>query len=140
MNKPQPLSDRAKNFIQMEARGVPRDVILQEIFHLPPGCKDKTALNKADSQMHRWRNHPYAKQYWDAEIAATIKAALPSALKTLISQSQDHDGEVKKGWLANKASNDVMSIAKSFGIVDTADSTVNVKVQGLPELGKPEDD
>jgi hypothetical protein len=90
--------------------------------------------------MNRWRHHPEAKVYWDAEIADTIRAALPSALKTLISQSADNDGEVKKGWLANKASNDVMSIAKSFGIVDTADSTVNVKVQGLPELGKPEDD
>ena len=139
-NNHQPLSDRAKNFIQMEARGVPRDVILQEVFHYPPGTKDKKLLNKADSQMHRWREHPEAKAYWDKEIAKMIQQALPGAFRTLINQSTNDDGEVKKGWLANKASNDLANLAKAIGIVKTEETALQIQINGMPDIGSPDDD
>lgn len=139
-NKLQPLSDKAKAFIQMEARGVPKEQIMSALFNIPSGCTDEKLINKANQQMYRWRNHPYAKQYWDEEIAETIRRALPTALQTLVRQSGNDDGEVKKGWLANKASNDLTNLAKSIGVIKTEETAVQIKVQGLPELGKPEDD
>ena len=139
-NKHQELSDKAKNYIQMEARGVPRSVILQELFDIPKDCTDEKLIKKADQQMYRWRNHPYAKKYWDEEIAETIRRALPGALKTLMNQSTNDDGGVKLGWLANKASNDLTNLAKNMGIVKTEETALQIQINGMPDIGSPDDE
>jgi len=139
-NKLQPLSDKAKAFIQMEARGVPREQILTALFNIPPGCTDEKLMNKANQQMYRWRTHPYAKKYWDEEIAETIRRALPGALRTLVNQSTNDDGEVKKGWLANKASNDLTNLAKNIGVIKTEETALQIQINGMPDIGSPDDD
>ena len=139
-NKHQELSDKAKNYIQMEARGVPMPVILQEIFGIPKDSTDTKKIKAAYQQMYRWRNHPYAKKYWDEEIAETIRRALPGALQTLIRQSGNDDGEVKKGWLANKASNDLTNLAKNIGVIKTEETAIQIQINGMPDIGSPDDD
>ena len=90
--------------------------------------------------MHRWREHPEAKAYWDSEIAKMIQQALPGAFRTLINQSTNDDGEVKKGWLANKASNDLANLAKNIGVIKTEETALQIQINGMPDIGSPDDD
>ena len=139
-NKHQPLSDKAKSFIQMEVRGVPKENIMQALFGIPLDCKDEKLMNKASQQMYRWRHHPEAKAYWDTELSEMIKDALPGAVRTLIKQSGNDDGEVKKGWLANKASNDLANLAKNIGVIKTEETALQIQINGMPDIGSPDDD
>ena len=139
-NKLQPLSEKAKAFIQMEARAVPKEQIMVALFNIGPDCTDEKLINKANQQMYRWRHHPYAKQYWEEQIAQVLRDALPGALKTLVRQSTNDDGEVKKGWLANKASNDLTNLAKNVGVIKTEETALQIQINGMPDIGSPDDD
>ena len=42
-------------------------------------------------------------------------------------------------WVANKASNDVINLAKTTGIFQDNEKAINVKIEGLPDIGSPDD-
>ena len=45
----------------------------------------------------------------------------------------------KEPWLANKASNDIMNFSKGK-IFGNDENTVTVSIQGMPDIGSPDDD
>ena len=54
---------------------------------------------------------------------------------TKLSEQIDHD----QPWLANKAANDILQRIPKSMLNDEDENTVVVKVEGMPELGTPEE-
>ena len=129
-----PMTARIENFIRMEARGEDHATILQELFHLGPDC-DPKAKNTAESQMWRWRHRPDAQAIWDDEMKARVRRCVPRAVSRLELQVDDDNG-----WLANKAANDMVNLAKSTGVFANEEKAINVQINGLPDIGSPDED
>ena len=80
-------------------------------------CKDETFMEYYRSIITEWTVH-----------------SVGPALKKLRSQI-DSD----KDWLANKAANDIITQSKAI-ITGADDNTVVIKMEGMPELGCPDDE
>ena len=84
--------------------------------------------------MYRWRHRPDAEAIWQDELKATVRRHVPAALGRIKSQVNS-DTE----WLANKAANDVIVLAGKIGVIKSEDTAISVKVEGMPELGSPDE-
>lgn len=131
----EPMNARIENFIRMEARGEDRATIMMEIFGFYPDDPDHKKVHNADCKMSRWRHRPDAQPIWDDEMRARVRRCVPKAVGRLEKQVDDDNG-----WLANKAANDMMTLAKTTGIFKDEDKALHVQVSGLPELGSPDQD
>ena len=129
-----PITARIENFIRMEARGEPADDILRVVFGLDPDNCDPKEKNKAYQQMYRWRHRPDADAIWQDELKATVKRRVPAAIGKINKQIES-DTE----WLANKAANDVLTLASRIGAIKTEETVTKIEIQGMPEIGSPED-
>ena len=129
-----PITARIENFIRMEARGEPADDILRVVFGLDPDNCDPKEKNKAYQQMFRWRHRPDADAIWQDELKATVKRRVPAAIGKINKQIES-DTE----WLANKAANDVLTLASRIGAIKTEETVTKIEIQGMPEIGSPED-
>lgn len=127
-----PLTAQIENVIRAEARGEPHAQILEEYFNLPPGS-DIKEIRRAEQKMFRWRHRPDAQGIWEDELKATVKRRVPAAMSRIISQIDSNEG-----WLANKAANDVMLLAKTIGLVKTEETALKVTVEGMPDIGSPD--
>lgn len=130
-----PMTGKIEAFIRMEARGESADDILRKIFNLDPETCSFDEKNKAYQQMWRWRHRDDVQPIWDDEIRSFVRQCVPSAVNRLKSQVED-----KNGWLANKAANDVVNLAKTTSIFQSDEKAINVKIEGLPDIGSPDDD
>jgi len=128
-----PMTAQIENFIRMEARGEPHDVVLREIFG-PEYVTDKKLKNAAESKMDRWRHRADRQAIWDDETKSRVLRRVPAAISRLEKQI-DSDND----WIANKAANDYISLAKATGILQTEEKAVHVQVEGLPEIGSPDE-
>lgn len=128
------MTAQIEKFIRMEARGEDHETVLREVFG-PDYVTDSVKKHAAESKMTRWRHRPDFQAIWDDEIRAVVKLCIPGAVKRIRRQVDDENG-----WIANKASNDVINLAKTTGIFQTDEKAINVKIEGLPELGSPDDD
>ena len=128
-----PITARIEGFIRAEARGESADDILREFFHLDPETCDPKEKNKAYQQMWRWRHRPDADAIWQDELKAVVKRRVPAAIGRINNQV-DSDTE----WLANKAANDVLLLAGKIGVIKTEDTALNIQIQGLPDIGSPD--
>lgn len=129
------LGVKAEAFVRLEARGEDRKTILQTIFGLDVDKDDKKLINKADQQMYRWRHHPGAEEIWQDEVKQQMRLYVPRAVSRIGKQIDDENG-----WLANKASNDVLTMAKNAGVLQTEEKALSVKIEGMPDIGSPDDD
>jgi len=127
-----PLTAKIENCIRADARGEPHDKILEEFLGI---TKDSTPQerNKAEQQLYRWRHRPDADAIWQDELKATVRRHVPIAMKRINSQV-DSDTE----WLANKAANDVLILASKVGVIKTEETALQVNIQGMPDIGSPE--
>ena len=130
-----PMTAKIENFIRMEARGESANDILKTCFGLDQETSDPKELNKAYQQMWRWRHRPDAKAIWEDELSATVRRRVPGAVKRLNLQIDNQND-----WVANKASNDVIALAKALGVVKSEETAVKVQIEGMPELGDPEEE
>lgn len=129
-----PMTTKIESFIRMEARGEPHEKILEELFDLPPGS-DPVLVRKAEQQMYRWRHRPDAEAIWKDELAATVKRRLPGAINRINRQIEsDND------WVANKAANDYVLLAKAIGYIQSQENALTVRVEGMPDIGSPDDE
>jgi hypothetical protein len=129
-----PMTAKIENFLRMEARGEDHDTVLREIFG-EEYVTDPVKKNAAESKMHRWRHRDDAQAIWDDEIRSIVKQCIPSAVNRIKKQVDDDNG-----WLANKAANDVVNLAKTTSIFQSDEKAINVKIEGLPDIGSPDDD
>ena len=130
-----PMTAKIESFIRMEARGESADDILREIFKLDPETCDPAETNKAYQQMWRWRHREDAQAIWDDEVRSVVRHCIPRAVHRLKSQVDNQND-----WVANKASNDVINLAKTTGIFQDNEKAISVKIEGLPDIGSPDDD
>lgn len=129
-----PMTARIEGFIRAEARGEPADDILREFFGLDPDNCDPKEKNRAYQQMYRWRHRPDADAIWQDELKATVKRRVPAAINRLLAQVNSNTE-----WLANKAANDIMTLAGRTGVVRNEETAMQIKIEGMPEIGSPDD-
>lgn len=133
MSRPMdPMNAQIENFIRMEARGESHAAVLKEIFGLNP--KDP-GVHAAECKMSRWRQRPDAKEIWDDEMKARVLRHVTRAVSRLEQQIDN-----AKPWVANKAANDYINLAKTTGVFTSEERALNVKIEGLPDIGSPDDD
>ena len=134
MSRPQaPLDAKQELFIRMEARGESRATILQTVFGLDVKTSPENEIHAADSKMNRWRHREDAKAIWDDEVRNVIRQCIPRAVSRI---SQQIDS--KEGWLANKAANDVVNLAKTTSVFQGDDKQITVQFTGMPDIGSPD--
>ena len=129
------LTGRAEAMIRLDARGTDPNEIMRIIFDIDPGTVDPKLKNKLAQQMFRWRHHPQAQSIWEDEVRQFVRANVPRAVNRINRQVDDDNG-----WLANKAANDMVNMAKVTGVFQTEDKAVRVQIEGMPELGSPDDE
>ena len=129
-----PMTARIENFIRAEARGEPHDKILREQFGVDENS-DPREKARAEQYMWRWRHRPDADAIWQDELKATVRRYVPGAVGRIKSQV-DSDTE----WLANKAANDVLTLAGKIGVIQNQETALKVEISGMPDLGSPDDE
>lgn len=133
----QPLNARGRRYAQMKAQACSRAEILLEMFGLDLNdpTVDRKAVHAADMQCQRWRDHPGFDDAFESEINRILRAAAAPALQVLMDQIKSEGTEP---YLRNKAANDVMQHRRT-ALKAEEDSVVTIKVEGMPELGTPDD-
>ena len=67
-------------------------------------------------------------------MRARVRRRVPAAIERLEKQV-DSDND----WVANKAANDYINLAKTTGVFESGEKAIHVKVEGMPEIGSPDD-
>lgn len=126
------VTAQIENFIRAEARGEPYENLLA-IFGVDENTDPKVKHN-IQCKMSDWRKRPEYKQIWDDELSQTVRRYVPGAVAQIMKQ-------IKGGndWLSNKAANDVITLAKTVGLIQSSEQAIKVQVEGMPDLGSPED-
>ena len=129
-----PLTAQMENVIRAEARGESRSEILEKYFGLPPGS-DPKKIHNADCRWSDWRKRPDYKAIWADELSIRVRRRVPGAISRIDTQVDNEND-----WVANKASNDIITLAKALGIIQSEadNATIKVQIEGLPELGSPD--
>lgn len=131
----QPLPAKGHKFALLSAQGYERRDLLREVFGITDLEADPEAVNRADVQMSRWRRHPEFDKVFAEEVKLTIKGISGRAAKVLANQLNKEEVP----WLQNKAANDVLTMVKASLFGDD-ERTINVRVEGMPEIGSPDQD
>jgi len=128
-----PMNAKIESFIRMEARGIDHNEIIKTLFG-QEYLDDPVKKNAAQSKLTRWRHRPDAQAIWDDEIRNVVRQCIPSAVNRIKKQVDDDNG-----WLANKAANDVVNLAKTTSIFQSDDKAIKVQIEGMPDIGSPDD-
>ncbi len=115
------------NVADMMFRGYGDDEIIKEIW--PNATKMATCRQK----LKRLRHDEKFQEYYRTLVTEWSMHHVGRALNKLSEQIDS-----KQPWLANKAANDVLIQSKQM-MTGMDDGTVVVRVEGMPELGTPDD-
>ena len=130
----QPLTANQEKFVRLSAQGKSRPEILREVFGLDIETSPDNAIANADNKMSRWRKHPDFEKVWKDEVRTILYGCTAEAVQVIKSQLKSD-----QGWLQNKAANDLLNYGKGQ-IYGDEERTVHVQIDGLPEIGSPDDD
>ena len=131
----QPLTAQQELFIRLSAQGKSRPEILKEVFGVDSSTMTKDELGKYDMKMVRWRKRPEFETVWKEEVRSILYGCTSEALQVI--KGQLRNGDVP--WLQNKAANDLLNYGKSQ-IYGDEELAIHVKVEGMPDLGSPDDE
>lgn len=95
---------------------------------------DEAKLRKAKAKLAAWRRSEKVQAAYKALLLEGMMPAIAQAANKLVQQISD-----PQGWLANKAANDVLTRFMP-ALFDEESNTITVKVEGMPELGVPDND
>ena len=129
----QPLTAQQELFIRLSAQGKTRPEILSEVFEIDPSTMTKDELSKYDMKMSRWRKRPEFETVWKDEVRSILYGCTAKAIQVINGQM---DEEIP--WLRNKAANDLLNYGKNQ-IYGDEERAVHVKIEGMPEIGSPDD-
>lgn len=130
----QPLTGDQELFVRMSAQGKSRTEILKAVFNLDVNTAPVNEIHNADNKMSRWRKHPDFESTWKDEIRQILYGCTAEAVQVIKGQLRSD-----QGWLQNKAANDLLNYGKSQ-IYGDEEKTVHVQIDGLPDIGSPDDD
>ena len=128
-----PLTAKQERFIRMSAQGCSRAEILMAVFGIDVETEDAKKIHNADATMSRWRKLPEFETVWKDEVRNVLYGCTSEAIQVIRKQMKSED----QPWLQNKAANDVLNYGKSQ-IYGDEEKTVNVKIEGMPEIGSPD--
>ena len=111
-------------------RGFSDKQIAKELW--PEKTTDKE-IKSACNRIRLLRRTDKFQEYYRTLVTEWSSHHVGKALNKLVEQI-DSD----QAWLANKAANDVIQHSKQM-LTGVDDGTVVVKVEGMPELGTPDD-
>ena len=120
-------------FIRMEANGATRQEKLKEVFGIE--SMDDPRVHAADLKMSRWRKHPMFDTIWKDEVRNQDYGDFVTARQVLRKSMK----QKKYGWLAMNASVNVLNQTNKR-IFGSDENTVTVNIQGMPDIGSPDDD
>lgn len=129
----QPLTAQQELFVRMSAQGKSRPEILKAVFDLDIETAPANEIKNADNKLSRWRKHPDFEPVWKDEVRSILYGCTSEAIQTIRKQMRKEDG-----WLQNKAANDLLNYGKQQ-IYGDEEKTVHVQIDGLPEIGSPDD-
>lgn len=99
----------------------------------PDGGVDKKKLASACEQVRRWRRRPeFAEVYRDV-LREMTEPACGKAVKRITEQIDDDNP-----WIAQNAAREVLTRFLPI-VMGEDDKTITIKVEGMPELGTPEE-
>lgn len=119
---------------RMEANMASRERRMKEIFGIDLATAPEKDIHNADATMSRWRRHPLFDQAWKDEVRSQEYADYSEARKVLRQGMRQSDG-----WLAMNSAVNVLSNANKRLFHDE-DTAVTVKIEGLPDIGSPEEE
>ena len=117
------------NVARMQFQGKSDDDIVAATW---PDLVEKGKVEAGKQRLRRLRHDEKYLEYYRSLITEWSSKHVGAALNKLAEQINDPNG-----WLANKAANDVLAQSKAFTGSD--ENTVVVKVEGMPEMGVPEE-
>ena len=119
----------------MEANSASREEKHREIFGVDIHTATDREINNCDVQMCRWRKHPMFDQAWKEEARRWDYEDYIMA-REVFRKGMKQD---KDGWLAMNSAVNALSNANKRLFHDE-DQAVTVKIEGLPDIGSPDDD
>lgn len=128
------LPVKIDQFARMEANMVSREQRMRELFGIDLKTASEKEIHNADATMCRWRKHPMFDQAWKDEVRSQEYADYSEARKVLRQGMRQSDG-----WLAMNSAVNVLSNANKRLFHDE-DTAVTVKIEGLPDIGSPEEE
>ena len=114
---------------QMMFQGFTDEEICKEIFRTGD---DKKKIQNGKSRLANLRRKESFLEYYRSLVTEWSVHNVGRALVKLAHQIDDPNS-----WLANKAANDILTQSKRM-VTGNDENTVTVKVEGLPELGEPD--
>jgi len=129
----QPLTADQERFIRMSAQGCSRKEIIKTIFGMDIETAPENEVHNIDNKMSRWRKLPEFETIWKDEVRSILYGCTSEAIQTIRKQMREKDD-----WLQNKAANDLLNYSKQQ-IYGDEEKTVHVQIDGLPEIGSPDD-
>ena len=130
----QPLTAQQELFIRLSAQGKTRPEILKAVFNLDVEQDDPRIVNNADAKMSRWRKLPEFESIWKDEVKSILLGCTSEAIQVIKGQLRED-----LPWLRNKAANDLLNYGKSQ-IYGDEERAVHVKIEGMPDIGSPDDE
>lgn len=121
--------------VKMLADGWTYDRIAKVIFDVTDGNGglDDEKLRRARRTLSEWFRNPKIMNAYREYIIDMVMPLIPASIKTFGNQINS-DQE----WVANKAANDILREFKGI-IFGDEDKTIHVQIEGMPELGEPDD-
>lgn len=124
------LTVQQDQFVRMEANGLSSPDIIKALWNVSKGEEGYHAL---ECRLSRWRKHPKYTDIWMDEVRKNDFGDYVKARATL-RKSMDADDQ----WLAMQSAVNVMATAGKR-IYGQEDNTIHVQVEGLPEIGSPDE-
>ena len=128
------LTVEQDRFVRMEANGYSTDEIILEMFG-KKRSDDPKAYHAIECTLSRWRKHKRYEEVWKEEVRKQDFRDYTNARKVL-RKSMNNE---KDGWLAMQSAVNVMN-SSGKRIYADEDSAVTVRIEGMPDLGTPDQD
>lgn len=125
------VTQEIDRFIRMEANGCTRAEKLHELFGIDD--LNDSGVHAADCKMSRWRNHPLYDEIWKDESKKWSYRDHGRALMKLRELLNADDDR----WLVMNTAVNLLSKSEKR-IYGNEDNSFTVKVEGMPDLGSPD--
>jgi len=99
----------------------------------PDGNTDKGKLDSALVQLRKWRRMPEFTELYRETLREMTEPACGKAMKRITEQVDDENP-----WIAQNAAREVLTRFLPI-VMGEDDKTITIKVEGMPELGTPEE-
>ena len=123
-----------KAWMRLVVRKASRKEIMEEIFHVKPEDMTEDNLHKYDCKLSRWRQHPDYHKEWMIAFKEQWGDILADAVAVVQEGLQDESLPWRRTQHAN--------LALAYGtkiLVGEEERTLHVQVEGLPEIGSPDE-